>query len=36
MTGFELNPGGRRCIRPILEAYQSGMDSKIKLFCYKL
>ena len=26
MTGFQFSNGGRRCIRPILETYQSGNE----------
>ena len=27
MVGFTFDNGGRRCIRPILEKYQSGKES---------
>ena len=29
MVGFTFDTGGRRCIRPILEKYQSGKESRM-------
>ena len=31
MVGFNFDHGGRRCIRPILEKYQSGKSKDIHL-----
>ena len=34
MAGFTFDNGGRRCIRPILEKYQSGKESIMFIFKY--